>query len=165
MPGGACAGSLGLNWWGRGTSLAPLVDCGAPFGSYSSYHAQWKREGAEDTICRIAHKLVSRDVTLEIHTHKSQISSCAICATFVTAQMWRKTSALYVCLFVCLFRGGPVQSLKRTMNWTRTVRFTLGDSIPEQPTLLYSLILLNLISRRNSAICVDQWRTLSRMAA
>ena len=35
-----------------------------------------KREGAEDTVCSIVHNIVSRDVTLKIHTHKSQTSSC-----------------------------------------------------------------------------------------
>ena len=35
-----------------------------------------KTEGAEDTVCGIVHRIVSRDVTLEIHTHKSQRSSC-----------------------------------------------------------------------------------------
>ncbi len=43
---------------------------------WSGYRARWKREGAEDTVCSIVHNVVSRDVTLEIHTRRNQSSPC-----------------------------------------------------------------------------------------
>ncbi len=43
---------------------------------WSGYRAQRKRERAEDTVCSFVHNIVSRDVTLEIHTCKSQTSLC-----------------------------------------------------------------------------------------